>query len=208
LFLVLFATFVFFLPNALGHSDNFIPANPVQTPPEIVPEWYLLPFYAILRAFDFNIGPIDSKTAGVFAMFASIGVLFILPWLDTSRVRSMRYRPAARQFFLVFVVVAIALGWCGGQNPGTVLVAGGQFRATLTWVAGGQTVQNRIQVPSPGAYQAAADAAEQQLRDQHATMTAVMRDSGTTANAIGIIGGTVQTRPLVANNADDLETRI
>jgi ubiquinol-cytochrome c reductase cytochrome b subunit len=208
LFLILFSTFVFFMPQALGHSDNYIPANPVQTPPEIVPEWYLLPFYAILRAFDFNIGPIDSKTAGVFAMFASIGVLFVLPWLDTSRIRSMRYRPAARQFFLVFVLVALGLGWCGGQNPGNVIVAGGPFRATLTWVAGGQVVQQRIQVASPAAYEDAADRAEQQLRDQHATMTAVMRDSGTTANAIGIIGGSQQTRPVTANDADALEARI
>ncbi len=84
LFLILFAVFVFYMPDALGHADNYIPANPLQTPPEIVPEWYLLPFYAILRAFDFNIGPIDSKLGGVLAMFASIGVLFVLPWLDTS----------------------------------------------------------------------------------------------------------------------------
>ena len=90
------------------------------------------------------IGPIDSKVAGVFAMFASIGVLFILPWLDTSRVRSMRYRPAARQFFFIFVVVSIALGWCGGQNPATTLAKTGPFHATLTWMAGGQTMQEHI----------------------------------------------------------------
>src|SRR5262249_41462195 len=101
LFFMMFAVFVFFLPQSLAHSDNYIPANPLQTPAEIVPEWYLLPFYAILRAFDFNIGPIDSKTAGVFAMFLSIGVLFVLPWLDTSRVRSMRYRPTARWCFVI-----------------------------------------------------------------------------------------------------------
>jgi quinol-cytochrome oxidoreductase complex cytochrome b subunit len=121
LFVILFAVFVFYMPNALGHADNYIPANPLQTPPEIVPEWYLLPFYAILRAFDFNIGPIDSKLAGVLAMFASIGILFMLPWLDTSRVRSMRYRPIARQFFVIFVIVCVFLGWCGGQNPGNIL---------------------------------------------------------------------------------------
>jgi quinol-cytochrome oxidoreductase complex cytochrome b subunit len=208
LFMVLFATFVFFMPNALGDPTNFVPANPVQTPNEIKPEWYLLPFYAILRAFDFNIGPIDSKVAGVFAMFASIGVLFILPWLDTSRVRSMRYRPAARQFFFIFVIVSIALGWCGGQNPGTVLVKGGQFTATLTWVAGGQVMQQRVQVPSPAAYQAAADAADAQMRAHGATMTAVMRDSGTTASAMGVMGGTPQTRQLNADTSDDLEAQI
>src|SRR5690606_15642462 len=145
LFLVLFSVFIFYMPDALGHADNFIPANPLQTPPEIVPEWYLLPFYAILRAFDFNIGPIDSKLAGVLAMFASIGILFVLPWLDTSRVRSMRYRPIARQFFLVFVVVCIFLGWCGGQNPGNILFKAHDFTATLTWAEGGRLVERPIQ---------------------------------------------------------------
>jgi ubiquinol-cytochrome c reductase cytochrome b subunit len=168
----------------------------------------MLPFYAILRAFDFNIGPIDSKTAGVLAMFASIGVLFVLPWLDTSRVRSMRYRPAARQFFFIFVAVAILLGWCGGQNPGAVLTKTGPFHATLTYVTGGQTLQQRIQVASPEAFQAASDATEAQLRAQHATMTAVMRDSGTTASALGVVGGTQQTHSITADNSDDLETQI
>jgi ubiquinol-cytochrome c reductase cytochrome b subunit len=208
LFMVLFAVFVFFMPQALGHADNFIPANPVQTPAEIVPEWYLLPFYAILRAFDFNIGPIDSKTAGVFAMFASIGVLFILPWLDTSRVRSMRYRPAAKQFFFVFVLVGIALGWCGGQNPGAVIVQGGQFHATLNWVAGGQTMTQQIQVASPALFQAASDAAEAQMHARGAAMTSVMRESGTHATAMGVAGGTPQTHALNAATLDDLEAAI
>ena len=208
LFMVLFAAFVFFMPQALGHPDNFIPANPVQTPPEIVPEWYLLPFYAILRAFDFNIGPIDSKTAGVFAMFASIGVLFILPWLDTSRVRSMRYRPAAKQFFFIFVVVSVALGWCGGQNPGTVLAKGGQFHATLTWMAGGQSMQQQLQVPSASMFQAASDAAEAQMHAHGAAMTSVIRESGTHATVMGVMGGAQQTRQLNANDSDDLEAQI
>ncbi len=110
LFLMLFAVFVFFLPNALGHADNYIPADPLKTPTEIVPEWYMLPFYAILRA-------IPDKFGGVLAMFGSIGVLFILPWLDTSKVRSMRYRPTMRTFFIIFVVVGLILGWCGAQSP-------------------------------------------------------------------------------------------
>jgi hypothetical protein len=96
LFLILFSLFVFFMPDSLGHADNYIPANPLQTPAHIVPEWYMLPFYAILRA-------IPDKFGGVVAMFGSIGVLFILPWLDTSKVRSMRYRPTMRTFFVVFV---------------------------------------------------------------------------------------------------------
>jgi len=110
LFLMLFALFVFFMPNALGHPDNAIPANPLVTPAHIVPEWYMLPFYAILRA-------IPDKFGGVLAMFGSIGVLFILPWLDTSKVRSMRYRPTMQAFFVVFVVVGLILGWCGAQLP-------------------------------------------------------------------------------------------
>jgi quinol-cytochrome oxidoreductase complex cytochrome b subunit len=117
LFLMLFAVFVFFLPNALGHADNYIEANPLQTPAHIVPEWYMLPFYAILRA-------IPDKFGGVVAMFAAIGVLFVLPWLDTSRVRSMRYRPTMKKLFVIFVVVCIGLGWCGAQLPDANVIPG------------------------------------------------------------------------------------
>ena len=117
LFLILFAVFVFFMPNALGHADNYIPANPLQTPAHIVPEWYMLPFYAILRA-------IPDKLGGVIAMFGAIGVLFVLPWLDTSKVRSMRYRPAMRTFFVIFVLVGMGLGWCGAQLPDAQVVPG------------------------------------------------------------------------------------
>jgi ubiquinol-cytochrome c reductase cytochrome b subunit len=134
-FVILFAVFVFYMPDALGHADNFIPANPLVTPPEIVPEWYLLPFYAILRAITFNIGPIDSKLGGVIAMFAAIAVLFILPWLDTSKVRSMRYRPIARQFFFIFVIVCLALGWCGGQNPSNAVFQNGEYSKEVTYRA-------------------------------------------------------------------------
>ena len=117
LFLMLFALFVFFMPNALGHADNYIPANALQTPSHIVPEWYMLPFYAILRA-------IPDKFGGVVAMFGAIGVLFILPWLDTSKVRSMRYRPTMKVFFLIFLVVGVLLGWCGGKLPDAEVVPG------------------------------------------------------------------------------------
>ena len=117
LFLILFAAFVFYFPDALGHADNKIEANPLQTPAHIVPEWYLLPFYAILRAVTFDVGPIPAKLLGVIAMFGSIGILFVLPWLDTSKVRSMRYRPFARQLFVVFVFACIGLGFCGANNP-------------------------------------------------------------------------------------------
>ena len=114
-FLVFFAAFVFFNPNGMGHPDNYIEANPLATPASIVPEWYYLPFYAILRAITFDIGPISSKLGGVMAMFGSILILFVLPWLDTSKVRSMRYRPVARMWFFLFVIACIALGWLGGK---------------------------------------------------------------------------------------------
>ncbi len=205
LFIMLFAVFVFYMPDALGHADNYIPANPLQTPPEIVPEWYLLPFYAILRAFDFNIGPIDSKLAGVLAMFAAIGILFVLPWLDTSRVRSMRYRPVARQFFLLFVVVCLILGWCGGQNPGNILAKSGDFTATLSWVQGGQVTERAIQAQSAEQWDEAARAA--QAGDQ-GVMSAVNRSSATEGTLRVITGGSVQTRQVRAATTDELETEI
>jgi ubiquinol-cytochrome c reductase cytochrome b subunit len=114
-FLILFAAFVFFNPDGLGHPDNYIEANPLATPASIVPEWYYLPFYAILRAITFDIGPISSKLGGVMAMFGSILILFVLPWLDTSKVRSMRYRPAAKMFFFIFIAACLVLGYLGGQ---------------------------------------------------------------------------------------------
>ncbi len=208
LFLILFATFVFFMPDALGHADNYIPANPLQTPPEIVPEWYLLPFYAILRAFDFNIGPIDSKVAGVFAMFASIGVMFVLPWLDTSRVRSMRYRPIARQFFLIFVVTCFALGWCGGQNPGLVLAKAGDFRATLTYTAGGRTESVPLQVAGPSLFDDAAAAATASMRERGAGQVFVQRMGGTQANVIGVFDGAQRTETLTADSLEALDEQI
>ena len=109
-FLLLYASFVFYNPNALGHADNYIPANPLVTPAHIVPEWYFLPFYAILRA-------VPDKLGGVLLMFGAIATLFVLPWLDTSKVRSMRYRPTARLYFFIFVFFALVLGYCGGQLP-------------------------------------------------------------------------------------------
>ena len=117
LFLILFATFVFYMPNALGHADNYIPANPLVTPSHIVPEWYYLPFYAILRA-------IPDKLGGVLAMFGSIGCFFALPWLDTSKVRSLRYRPTARMYFWIFVLTCIVLGFCGAKLPDDQLIPG------------------------------------------------------------------------------------
>src|SRR5262245_3510403 len=108
LFLLLFGWFVFYVPNFMGHSDNYIPANPAVTPTHIVPEWYYLPFYAILRA-------VPNKLLGVIALAASMLVLAFLPWLDTSRIRSGRFRPLFRQFFWAFVAVCVLLGWLGSK---------------------------------------------------------------------------------------------
>ena len=208
LFLILFAVFIFYMPDALGHADNYIPANPLQTPPEIVPEWYLLPFYAILRAVDFNIGPIDSKLGGVLAMFAAILILFVLPWLDTSRVKSMRYRPIARQFFLIFVVVCVVLGWCGGKNPGLILMKSDQFRATLSWVQGGSVTEARITAPSAGAWEETAANAEEAARADGATMTAVRRENETEGVMRIVRGGSVQSETVTGETADEMETHI
>ena len=180
---MVFAAFVFFAPNYLGHPDNYLPADPMVTPKHIVPEWYFLPFYAILRAITFDIplwlpgfaligmavklrwvgtthallgkgkiggllasflpkkplnftlflslvflgivmtvagfggAFIASKLAGVLAMFGAIGILFALPWLDTSPVRSSNYRPIYQVFFWIFGVNALILGYCGSQPP-------------------------------------------------------------------------------------------
>jgi ubiquinol-cytochrome c reductase cytochrome b subunit len=124
-FLIIFAALLFFAPNYLGHPDNYVPANPLSTPAHIVPEWYFWPFYAILRAFtfDFVVGwtgvfvlfTIPAKLLGVLAMFASILLLFFLPWIDTSPIRSGNYRPLFRKFFWFGLIPCIAiLGYCGG----------------------------------------------------------------------------------------------
>ena len=109
-FLVLFAWLTFFAPNYLGHPDNYIEANPMVTPPHIVPEWYFLPFYAVLRS-------IPNKLFGVIALFAAVLLPAALPWLDTSKVKSGRYRPLFSRIFFAFVVVCIGLGYLGSQPP-------------------------------------------------------------------------------------------
>jgi ubiquinol-cytochrome c reductase cytochrome b subunit len=125
LFTVLFAVFVFEAPNMLGHSDNYIQANPLVTPKDIVPEWYFLPFYAMLRS-------IPQKLVGVIVLFGSMLTLVFIPWLDTSRVRSARFRPIFKWLFWILVIDGIALGYCGSQSvdasvPGTAF--------PLVWVA-------------------------------------------------------------------------
>jgi len=121
-FLLVFCAFVFFMPNALGHTDNYIKANALVTPPHIVPEWYFLPFYAILRSITFDIAIpfvdvvlIPAKLLGVLAMFASILVLLALPWLDTSKVRSGQFRPTFKIFYILLVADIILLTYVGGS---------------------------------------------------------------------------------------------
>ena len=118
--IAIFVVIVFFMPNFLGHPDNYIEANPLSTPAHIVPEWYFLPFYAILRSITddlwlIQILPIDGKLGGVLAMFGAIAVLAIVPWLDTSRVRSGRYRPQFKWWFWLLVADFFILMWCGAM---------------------------------------------------------------------------------------------
>ena len=115
IFLIFFCILTFFMPNFLGHPDNYIPANELSTPAHIVPEWYFWPFYAILRAFTFDFLFIPAKLLGVIAMFGSILLLFFLPWLDKSPVRSGHYRPVFRKFFWFGLIPCIILlGYLGG----------------------------------------------------------------------------------------------
>jgi ubiquinol-cytochrome c reductase cytochrome b subunit len=109
-FLLFYFGVVFYAPNMLGDPINYVKANPLQTPAAIVPEWYLLPFYAILRS-------IPNKLLGVVAMFGALLILFVLPWLDTSRVRSANFRPIYRVLFWLLLANMIMLGWCGAQHP-------------------------------------------------------------------------------------------
>ena len=119
-FLMFWAFVVFFFPNFFGAADNEIPANPLVTPAEIVPEWYLLPFYAILRS-------VPSKIGGVLMMFGSIGLLFVLPWLDTSPVRSCKFRPVYRIFLFILVIACIVLGMVGAHKPEGIWVILGRL---------------------------------------------------------------------------------
>ena len=118
-FLIFFMFFVFFAPNFFGEPDNYIKANPMVTPAHIVPEWYFLPSYAILRAVP-DMWFISAKLGGVIGMFGSTLILLLLPWLDRSPVRSARFRPIYKQFFWVFVVDCIILGWVGANTPDAV----------------------------------------------------------------------------------------
>jgi quinol-cytochrome oxidoreductase complex cytochrome b subunit len=132
-FLLFYVAVTFFLPNIFAHPDHFVEYDPMKTPSHIVPEWYFLPFYAILRAVTFDIGIpftgiilIPAKLGGVISMFGAVIVLFFLPWLDTHPVRSTRFRPQYRWFLAVQVLAFLVLGYCGAQLPQGIWVALGQ----------------------------------------------------------------------------------
>ena len=143
--IVIFFAVVGFMPNYLGHPDNYIEGTALKTPAHIVPEWYFLPFYAILRAFTADVwlvqivafvtgGIIDAKFFGVLAMFGSILVMLLAPWLDTSSVRSGRYRPMFKWWFALLVVDFIVLMWCGAQ-PAEGIYGTIALIATTYWFA-------------------------------------------------------------------------
>jgi len=142
-FMMVFLGFVFFAPNFFGEPDNYIPANPMVTPAHIVPEWYYLPFYAILRS-------VPDKLMGVLAMFGAIIVLFFLPLIDSSKVRSAKFRPLYKQVFWIFLANTFVLGYIGGQPPDDTTVMIGRIATAvyfgffpLLWLLG------KIEKPRP-----------------------------------------------------------
>src|SRR5215218_9960036 len=133
-FLIFFAIFVFYAPNLLGDPANYIPANPMVTPPHIVPEWYFLPFYAILRSITFDVLGIPGKLIGVVLMFGAVLILFLVPWLDTSPVRSSRFRPIYRIISWFLVIDTIVLGYVGSQLPQGPIVTIGQIATAYYFI--------------------------------------------------------------------------
>jgi len=127
IFIGFFSFFVFFFPNVLGHSDNYIPANPLVTPAHIVPEWYFLPFYAILRS-------IPDKLGGVVAMIAAILILLLLPIINTSEIRSSKFRPLYATFYWFLVADFLILGWIGQQPVETPFLEVGQLATAFYFI--------------------------------------------------------------------------
>ena len=127
LFIIVFLSFVFYAPNFFGNPDNYIQANPMVTPTDIVPEWYLLPFYAMLRS-------VPQKLLGVLVMGGALVSLLFLPWLDTSKVRSCRFRPLMKQLFWIFAADCVLLGYCGSQTADAVWTVAG-IALPLVWIA-------------------------------------------------------------------------
>lgn len=124
LFIIVLSVFVFFMPNVLGDSDNYIMANPMQTPPAIVPEWYLLPFYAILRS-------IPNKLLGVIAMFSAILALLVMPYTDLSISRGIQFRPLSKIAFYVFVANFLILMVLGAKHVESPFIELGQISTVI-----------------------------------------------------------------------------
>jgi ubiquinol-cytochrome c reductase cytochrome b subunit len=124
LFIFILSIFVFFMPNALGDSENYVMANPMQTPAAIVPEWYLLPFYAILRS-------IPNKLLGVIAMFTAILILLLLPLVDISKFRGIQFKPLSKIIFYSFVVNFVILMQLGSKHVETPFIEFGQISTLL-----------------------------------------------------------------------------
>ena len=125
--LILFVCVIFYFPDYFGHPDNYIPADPLVTPPHIVPEWYFLPFYAILRA-------IPDKLGGVIAMGGAVFILFLLPWLDTSKVRSGTFRPIFKKVYWLFVIDVVVLGWVGANPPEGIYILIGRIATSYYFI--------------------------------------------------------------------------
>jgi ubiquinol-cytochrome c reductase cytochrome b subunit len=124
LFILVLSIFVFFMPNALGDSENYVMANPMQTPPAIVPEWYLLPFYAILRS-------IPNKLLGVIAMFSAILILLVMPYIDLSRSRGIQFRPLSKIVFYIFIANFLILTQLGAKHVESPFIEFGQISTVL-----------------------------------------------------------------------------
>jgi ubiquinol-cytochrome c reductase cytochrome b/c1 subunit len=177
-FLIFYSWFIFYMPNYLGEADNYIPANPGVTPAHIVPEWYYLPFYAILRS-------VPNKLAGVIAMFAAIIVLVFLPWLDSAKTRSSKYRPLAKQFFWIFVVITILLGYLGAMPPEGVYVIAGRV-LTIAYFAYFLIVLPllaRIETPRPVPISIAADVLAKYGKKAAAVVVALVVGAGLLAGS-------------------------
>jgi ubiquinol-cytochrome c reductase cytochrome b/c1 subunit len=135
-FAIFFAMFIFYMPEFFSEADNYIEFDALKTPAHIKPEWYFLPFYAILRAITFTFFGLPATLYGLIAMFGSIAILAFLPWLDTSKIRSTSYRPAYKLFFVLFVITCIILGYCGSQpTDKAVLQIGGNVVLDMTGLA-------------------------------------------------------------------------
>ena len=133
-FLIFFSWFLFYMPDYMGHPDNYIPGDTMSTSAHIVPEWYFLPFSAMLRAITFNIGPISSTFAGVIVLVSSIIVLLFIPWLDRSKVKSARYRPLYKLFFWLFIADVVFLGWLGSQPISNATILSAQIATAYYFV--------------------------------------------------------------------------